>query len=174
MFTERQLLAEMPKLNKFSHKLTRNAAEAEDLLQSTLLRAIEKKTYYTENTNLFSWTSKIMYNLFVTEYRRKIKWETQYDPENAISSQSVSAEQENKYEVSKLADAMEKISADHKEILILVCVKGLQYEETSKILNIPVGTVRSRLSRARSELAALMADPAGMDIVSAGVLAQAA
>lgn len=160
MFTQAQLVTEMPKLRKFAQKLTRNTAEAEDLTQSTLLRALEKKTYFETGTDLFKWTSKIMYNLFVTDYRRKTKFETQYDPENYINNRAVEADQYAKTELKAVNKAMNQMSHEHREILVLVCVKGMQYQEVADMLNIPVGTVRSRLSRARSQLQALMEGPA--------------
>lgn len=159
MFTQSQLVVEMPKLRKFAMKLTRNNSEADDLLQATLLRALEKTTYFETGTDLFKWTSKIMYNIFVTNYRRKTKFESRYDPESHIANQSVDADQHMKVELKAVSRAMEKMSAEHKEILVLVCVKGLQYQEVADMLEIPVGTVRSRLSRARSQLAALMEGP---------------
>ena len=159
MFTQPELIIEMPKLRKFASKLTRNTAEADDLLQSTLLRALEKKTYFETGTDLFKWTSKIMYNLFVTDYRRKTKFETQYDPEFHIENRAVAPDQHTKLEVKVLAKAMDQMSPEHKEILILVCVKGMQYQEVAEMLHIPVGTVRSRLSRARNQLIAMMEGP---------------
>lgn len=160
MFTQAQLIQEMPKLRKFAQKLTRNNAEAEDLTQSTLLRALEKTTYFETGTDLFKWTSKIMYNLFVTDYRRKVKFETQYDPESYIDNRAVDADQHVKMELKAVNAAMNQMSNEHKEILIMVCVKGMQYQEVADMLDIPVGTVRSRLSRARNQLQALMEGPA--------------
>lgn len=159
MFMQNDLVVEMPKLRRFAGKLTRNTSEAEDLLQSTLLRALEKKSYFETGTDLFRWSSKIMYNIFVTDYRRKTKFETQYDPEYHIENRSVEPDQHTKLEVKLLAQAMTNISSEHKEILILICVKGMQYQEVADALGIPVGTVRSRLSRARSQLTALMDGP---------------
>lgn len=160
MFTQAELVSEMPKLRKFASKLTRNYSEADDLLQSTLLRALEKVNYFETGTDLFKWSSKIMYNIFVTDYRRKVKFETQYDPESHIENRSVEPDQQTKLEVKVMAKAMEQMSAEHREILVLVCVKGMQYQEVADMLHIPVGTVRSRLSRARSQLIALMEGPA--------------
>ncbi|MFA5593528.1 MAG: sigma-70 family RNA polymerase sigma factor [Micavibrio sp.] len=159
MFTQRELVAEMPKLKKFAVKLTRNTSEADDLVQSTLLRAMEKADYFETGTNLFKWTSKVMYNIFVTSYRRKTKFESQYDPTFHIENRSIEADQHIKSEVKALGRAMEKMSAEHKEILVMVCVKGMQYQEVADLLEIPVGTVRSRLSRARSQLISLMEGP---------------
>lgn len=160
MFKQQELVQEMPKLRKFAAKLTRNKSEADDLLQSTLLRALEKADYFQTGTDLFKWTSKVMYNIFVTDYRRKVKFESQYDPESYIENRAVEAEQQSKAEVKALGRAMEKMSAEHKEILIMVCVKGMQYQEVADMLDIPVGTVRSRLSRARNQLISMMEGPA--------------
>ncbi len=156
MFTDREMLAEMPKLRKFAQKLARNNAECEDLLQSTLLRAIEKRSYFETDTKLFSWMSKIMFNLFVTDYRRKVKFESQYDPESELMGLSLQADQDTKLEFKRTQEAMARLSAEHKEVLVLVCVKGIKYQDAADMLRIPVGTVRSRLSRARAELSSLM------------------
>jgi RNA polymerase sigma-70 factor (ECF subfamily) len=160
MFTQSALIAETVKLQKFSMKLTKNKSNADDLLQSTCLRALEKAHLFEDGSNLFSWTSKIMYNLFVTEYRRKVKFETQYDPESFLQKISTAPPQENNAELAKVKRAIMKLSRSKREIIMMVCVKGLRYEEVSEILQIPVGTVRSRLSRAREQLQMIMAAPA--------------
>lgn len=152
MFEQSALVTEMENLRRFALRLTGKVCDAEDLLQSTVLRALEKKHLFQDDTDLFKWTSKIMFNLFVSDYRRKTKFESQYDPESYLEMESVEASQEVKTELSKVGDAMETLSADHKEILVLVCVKGMQYQEVSEALQIPVGTVRSRLARARESL----------------------
>lgn len=161
MFHNTALINEMESLRKFALKLTRNAHDADDLLQSTVLRALEKRHLFEDDTNLFRWTSKIMYNLFVSDYRRKVKFETQYDPESCIENQSTSASQDTHIELMQVEQAMEEISDEHREILIMVCVKGMRYNEVSEALQIPVGTVRSRLSRARESLQHAMETPKG-------------
>ncbi len=152
MFTQTALIAETGKLQRFSMKLTKNKSNADDLFQSTCLRAIEKAHYFQEGSNLFSWTSKIMFNIFVSNYRRTAKFEIQYDPELVLQKQTLSPEQEINLEFSNVKRAMMKLSPDHRNILMLICVKGLRYQEVSWVLKIPVGTVRSRLSRAREQL----------------------
>lgn len=156
MFDHNALADEMENLRKFALHLTRNKADADDLVQSTFLRALEKAEYFEDGTSLRKWTSKIMFNLFVTDYRRKTKFETQYDPEPYIMAQSVKAPQEGEAELNAVGNAMEKLSADHREILTMVCIKDMPYQEVADQLGIPVGTVRSRLSRARESLSALM------------------
>jgi len=156
MFTDNQLVTEMDRLRKFAMRLTKNDANADDLLQNTVLRAMEKKHLFKEGSNVFSWTSKIMYNLFVSEYRRKVKFESQYDPEPAINSMTANIDHEDQVMLKEVGEAMNQLSDEHREILIMVSVQGMKYDETAEKLNIPVGTVRSRLSRARSILMDLM------------------
>ena len=159
MFTHNALVAETGKLQKFALRLTKNKADADDLLQSTCLRALEKEHSFESGTNLFGWTSKIMFNLFATDYRRKMKFETQGDPESILENQAVPPMQEIGAEVAKIKRAMLKLNPDHQEIVVLICVKGMHYHEVSKLLDIPVGTVRSRLSRAKKELQVIMDTP---------------
>ncbi|MGQ0527372.1 MAG: sigma-70 family RNA polymerase sigma factor [Alphaproteobacteria bacterium] len=162
MFNQTALIDEMQNLRKFAFKLTRKPHDADDLLQATILRALEKKHLFQEGTSIFKWTSKIMYNLFVSDYRRKVKFEVQYDPESYIERESVEASQDVKMELIRVQEAMNTLSDDHREILVMVCVKGLQYSEVSGLLQIPVGTVRSRLSRAREALQAALNTPRGV------------
>lgn len=160
MFAQNALIAETANLKKFALRLTGNKADADDLVQSTFLRALEKADYFEDGTSLRKWASKIMFNLFVTEYRRKTKFETQYDPEPYIHSQSVEPAQEHKAELHTVGDAINKLSPDHREVLMMVCIKDMPYQEVSEALDIPVGTVRSRLSRARESLHMVMSPPA--------------
>lgn len=152
MFANNELIAEMERLRKFAYRLTNNFHNAEDLLHSTILRALEKKHLFQDGTNLYSWTSKVMYNLFVTDYRRKVKFETQYDPESYLEKQSVDACQDIQMELKGVQEAIEELSEDHQDIIMMICAKGMRYAEVSEVLQIPVGTVRSRLSRARESL----------------------
>lgn len=149
MFDNSALIGEMTDLRRFALRLTGNVCDAEDLLQSTILRAIEKKHLFQDDTDLNRWSSKIMFNLFVSGYRRKTKFESKYDPESYLETLTVEANQDHAAELNRVEDAMKKLSAEHREILVLICVKGLRYQEASDVLKLPVGTVRSRLSRAR-------------------------
>lgn len=159
MFIQSALISETPRLRKFALRLTRNSSDANDLLQSTCLRALEKSNLFEDGTNLFSWTSKIMFNIFVSGYRRKSKFETQLDPDIYLDKETVSPLQETILEISNVEKAMLKLSYDHRRVLFLICVNGMCYLEASKILKISLGTVRSRLSRAREQLKVIMDTP---------------
>lgn len=152
MFSQLALTNEMGSLKKFALRLTRNTSDADDLLQATLLQALEKRHMFQEGTNLFGWTSKIMFNLFVSEYRRRVKFQTQYDPEIYFSRLCVDAPQDKEMELKEVGRAMQTISKDHRQILNMICINGMPYTDVSESLEIPVGTVRSRLSRARESL----------------------
>src|SRR5580698_9484734 len=106
MFEQEALIAEMDKLRKFAQRLTKNTHNAEDLLQATMLRALEKKEYFQNETNLFSWTSKIMFNLFVSGYRQKMKFDTQYDPAPYIDQMSVESSQEACVDLVTVSNSM--------------------------------------------------------------------
>lgn len=152
MFNPNELVNEAPKLQKFALRLTRNKADADDLVQATMLRALEKNDMFESGTDLFKWTARIMFNSFVSQYRRKTKFETQYDPSSYIDSMSVAPAQEEAMDLKIVNAAMQRLSDEHREILLLVCVRGLRYEEAAEKLSLPIGTVRSRLSRARDAL----------------------
>ncbi len=167
MFADTELLQETENLKKFALKLTRNEADAEDLLQSTILRALEKKDMFKEGTKLFSWTSRIMYNMFVSNWRRKSKFESQYDPEPYINAETTEAAQDIKVEVASVNEAMKQLTDEHRNVLVMVCVQGMPYQEVADSLDIPIGTVRSRLSRARLQLQEIMDDSSNRDALLA-------
>ena len=157
MFEQKEILSEMANLRKFALRLTKNVSDADDLLQSTVLRALEKNDYFQDGTNLFSWSSKIMFNIFVSQYRHKKKFETQYDPAAYLEQLVVGPSQESCTDLVTVQEKMGALSKEHREILILVCIQGMRYEEVAEALEIPIGTVRSRLSRAREQLQYLLA-----------------
>lgn len=163
-FANEALVNEMGKLQKFARKLCRNEHDAEDLLQATVLKALEKKDMFHDGTNLFSWVSKIMYNDFVSGYRRRVKFETQYDCEELISNQAALPAQNDISQLSEVQEAMELLSDEHRTVLVCVCVKGMRYQEVAEMLSVPVGTVRSRLSRAREQLQEALAKRAASKI----------
>lgn len=159
-FKHAELVTEMEKLRRFARRLTHNRDDAEDLLQTTVLRALEKRHMFETGTDLFAWTSKMMFNIFATQYRRRVKFETQYDCEDVINGQSTQASQEKEIELRQVSEAVDRLSDDHKSVLLMVCVQGMAYRNVATKLDVPVGTVRSRLSRARDQLKDLLEERA--------------
>jgi RNA polymerase sigma-70 factor (ECF subfamily) len=159
MFTHSALLCETSRLRNFALRLTRNSADADDLVQSTCLRALEKADLFEDESNLFSWTSKMMFNLFVSGYRRREKFETDVGYESYLEACITQPDQELAAELANIKRAMLNLSASHREILQLICIDGLRYDEVALKLVIPIGTVRSRLSRARTQIQHLLKMP---------------
>ena len=93
-----------------------------------------------------------MFNIFASQYRRRVQIGTQYDSEALINSQSVEAQQEKVMEMHHVGAALKRLSEQHRSVLLMVSVHGMPYEEVATLQDIPVGTVRSRLSRAREQL----------------------
>jgi RNA polymerase sigma-70 factor (ECF subfamily) len=166
MFAQRNLIAETEKLKKFAYKLTRNKSDADDLVQSTCLRALEKSELFETGTNLFGWTSKIMYNLFITDYRRRTKFESQYDPDIYLDKEIVMPMQDIILETENVKRAMLYLSEDYQNILVMICINGMSYQEAADELDISVGTVRSRLSRARERLQMILEEPKPISTVN--------
>lgn len=152
MFNNIEIIKEIPHLEQFAFRLCRSKDDADDLVQASLLRAMEKKHLFQADTDLFRWTCKIMYNLFVSDYRRRKKFESQADPEHFIKAAGIEPRQDRIADYHKVEDAMEQLGDEHRTVLILVCVRGMRYKEIAEMFDIPLGTVRSRLSRARENL----------------------
>lgn len=160
MFHNNELVEHLDSLRKFAWRLTGNLPDAENLVQDTVLRAMEKKDLFCKDTNLLGWMSKIMFNLFVSQYRRKAKFETKYDPDYFIQRQYTEASQDHIMETEQVAKAIGLLPKNQKEIIFLVCVQDLKYQEAADVLSIPIGTVRSRLARARKNLQNILENPA--------------
>jgi RNA polymerase sigma-70 factor (ECF subfamily) len=156
MFCQTELLQETNRLNRFALKLTRNKADADDLVQSTCLRALEKVHYFESGTNLFSWTSKIMFNIFITGCRHRTRFESKFDPEIVLKNVATNATQDTQSELISVQLAMLNLSREHQQVLDLICVRELRYDEVASLLGVAIGTVRSRLSRAREQIRSKM------------------
>lgn len=152
MLNHQELVQEINSLKRFALKLTRNHSDADDLLQTTLLKSLEHRASFQRGTHVFGWTSRILYNTFVSQYRHRVRFECPLDPQVFIDQQEVGAAQESSMELCLVLRALKSLSAEHQEILQMACIDGLAYAEVAELLDIPVGTVRSRLSRARAAL----------------------
>jgi RNA polymerase sigma-70 factor (ECF subfamily) len=152
---ERELIAHIPHLRAFARFLTQNADQANDLVQDTIVRALRAQHQFQPGTNFKAWTFTILRNLHVNNMRRRhVKLES--IEEGALDVYAVSPEQEKKLEFQELRVALAKLSREHREVLLLVGASGFQYEEAAKICKCAVGTIKSRLSRARNELYQLL------------------
>lgn len=149
------MLAALPRLRAFAVSLTGNPDRADDLVQDTLMRAITHIDRFEQGTKLEAWLFTILRNLFYSEHRKRRR-EVE-DPEGAIAGRiGVLPEQGGHLELDDLRKALIKLPPDQREVLLLVGAQGLSYEETAEICGCAVGTIKSRMSRARRRLAELL------------------
>lgn len=148
------IVAALPKVRRFAYSLTGNMADADDLLQSACERALRNEASFQPGTRMESWMYRIVQNLWIDECRRRRVRGTAVDPEDAGLSDGGSAARgtEDRMTLEQVRAAMANLPEAQRAVLALVAVEGLSYRETSEILEIPVGTVMSRLSRARDAL----------------------
>lgn len=147
-----QLVEQMPYLRAFAISLSGSYSLADDLVQDTLVKAWSHADSFEKGTNFRAWLVTILRNTYFTQYRKRAR-EVQ-DSDGAIAGQiPTKAEQESKLTVSDVQKALDKLAPEHREILLMIGITELSYEETAAICGIAVGTVKSRLNRARAKLA---------------------
>lgn len=144
--------AEIPHLRRYARYLTRDLDRADDVVQDALVRAIANVAKWQPGTNMRAWLFVIVRNTFINERRRSSRNIADGDFEAATLALGVPANQENAFYLTELARVFENLPSDHQEVLLFVVVEGMTYEEAAEILEVPLGTVRSRLSRARDAL----------------------
>jgi len=153
---DRDVLDLRPALEAFARRLLRQEADVEDLVQDTILKALSARGRFQEGTNLKAWLFTIMRNSFNTRWR-KARRETTPGPEVIESGAVMPATQATDlWAREALGRLMNDLSPAHREILILIPVLGLGYEDAAEVCSCSVGTVKSRLNRARMALAALV------------------
>jgi RNA polymerase sigma-70 factor, ECF subfamily len=140
--------AQIPALRRYARALTRDRDRAEDLLQDCLERALSKRTLFRRPGNLRSWLFRIMHNLYVNYLRSGDDPAGQTPPEQAV----VVPNQIPTVEVKETLQAFTRLPVHQRQALLLVAVEGMTYCEAAEVLHIPVGTVLSRVSRARQSL----------------------
>jgi RNA polymerase sigma-70 factor, ECF subfamily len=154
-----QLVALLPSLRAFSRGLCGHREMADDLAQDTIMRAWAARESYTQGSNFRAWMFMIMRNQFYTTIRKNSRM-TSLDPEVAERVLVVAPAQHNGINVDDVAKALQKLPDEQREILLLIGANGLSYEEAAEVIGCAMGTVKSRLARGRTALAALIDGPA--------------
>lgn len=154
MHDESLLLRWLPRLRRYAHGLVRQTQDADDLVQDTLERAWTKSSHWSQVIDMRAWLFSLMHNLYVDRVR-KSKLDT-VDWTDEAESAPISAPQPMQHEVRDLDAALARLPAEHREVLLLVALEGMTYAEVAQTLDVPVGTVMSRLSRGRERLRLLM------------------
>jgi RNA polymerase sigma-70 factor, ECF subfamily len=153
-----QLVALLPSLRAFSRGLCGHREMADDLAQDTMMRAWAARASYTQGTNFRAWMFMIMRNQFYTTIRKNART-TSLDPEVAERVLVVAPAQQNGINVDDVAKALQKLSTEQREVLLLIGANGLSYEEAAVVMGCAIGTVKSRLARGRAALTALIDGP---------------
>jgi RNA polymerase sigma-70 factor (ECF subfamily) len=153
---DREVLALRPALCAFARRLVRQEPDAEDLVQETIAKALAARDRFEPGTNLKAWLFTIMRNAFNTRWRRAVR-ETVPGAE-VIEAGAVTpgSQTQDLWAREVITRLLHDLSPAHREILILIPVLGLGYEEAAEVCNCSVGTVKSRLNRARLALLALV------------------
>ena len=153
------LEAQLPGLQRYACSLTRDRTRAEDLVQNCLVRALSRQHQWHQGTNLRAWLFTILHNEHVSQVRRRTRekdWLPTADIEPAAMPNS---DPEMSYCVHEVQNAMARLPIRQREILVRIGLSREEYGDTAASLGIPVGTVRSRLARARERLRALTDRP---------------
>jgi RNA polymerase sigma-70 factor (ECF subfamily) len=167
------LIAEIPGLRAFAVSLCGSVTLADDLVQEALLRAWSNSDKFQMGTSLRAWLFTILRNIYYSQYRKRSR---EVQDTNGVYSRSIAVEgdQESHLDLADFRKALAKLSAEQREVLTMVGASGLSYEEAAAICGVEIGTIKSRLSRARTKLTELLGLNEGdKDRAEAGDLASA-
>jgi RNA polymerase sigma-70 factor (ECF subfamily) len=152
-----QIAALLPRLRRFGRTLAHSAQDADDLVQTAIEKALTRIDQWTPGTRLDSWMFRIMQNAWIDEVRARERRGQTFLPEEEAEHVGVST---TNAQIDALAvrKAVAQLNHDQRAVVGLVLVEGLAYNEAADVLGIPIGTLTSRLARAREALQALLGD----------------
>jgi RNA polymerase sigma-70 factor, ECF subfamily len=145
----------IPHLRRYARALTGDHSAADDLVQDTLERAWRRLILWRSGGNLRAWLFTIMHNLYVNQLKANPANRSQ-SAEHAALDLSVTPTQEDRLELQDLNKALRRLSNEQREVVLLVGLEQLSYDEAARVLGVPIGTVMSRLSRGREQLRVMM------------------
>jgi RNA polymerase sigma-70 factor (ECF subfamily) len=159
------LVAALPRLRRYARVLTGDLHRADDLVQDTLARAWEKRRLWRAGSDLRAWLFTIMHNVYVNQFsmRQREYAQASLDSDEGPAAGweiPVRATQSERVELAEVFEQIGRLPVAQREVLILAAVEELRYEEIGDVLGVPIGTVMSRLSRAREKLKRMNADSA--------------
>lgn len=155
-----QLVALLPRLRRFARSLTHHAADADDLVQLALERALQKIGQWRAGTRLDSWMFGIIHNAWIDEIRARRRRERVLAPAEA-GAQVADAASEAPIQRLSLEAAFAQLPEEQRAAVSLVLVEGLSYKEAAALLEVPIGTLTSRIARGRATLSALLGGSEG-------------
>jgi RNA polymerase sigma-70 factor, ECF subfamily len=147
---------QITRLRRYARALTRNRERADDLVQDTLSRALVKEQFWQPGTNLRAWLFTIMHNQNVNNVRRAVRESGMVDIEQLSSTLPATTDPTASRQMFELERALAQLPLEQRQVILLVGLEGMSYEDAAGILSVPVGTIRSRLSRGRDILRKLL------------------
>jgi RNA polymerase sigma-70 factor (ECF subfamily) len=144
--------AEIPRLRRYARALTHDLVAADDLVQDCLTRALGRLHLWQEGTDLRAWLFTILHNQYVSHIRRKVREGAAVGLSEREPQLTHAAQQGKRLELRDLQRAIAKLPDIQRSVVLLVGLEGMGYEEVARVLGVPVGTIRSRLARARGAL----------------------
>jgi RNA polymerase sigma-70 factor, ECF subfamily len=150
--TYREIEAEIPRLRRYARALTRDLVTADDLVQDCLTRALGKLHLWQQGTDLRAWLFTILHNQYVNYVRRAVREGAAVGLSESEPQLMRAPHQGRRLELRDLERAIAKLPEEQRAVILLVGLEGMRYEEVAAVLGVPVGTIRSRLSRGREAL----------------------
>lgn len=148
-----QLIAALPRLRRFARGLTGSMVEADDLVQAACERALARRQQFQEGTRFDSWMFRIVQTIWIDQMRaRTVRKEEAEGPEDRLGSDEAVRRVEARLALGEVRRAVDRLPPDQRAALLLVTVEGLSYREAAEVVQVPVGTIMSRLARARIAL----------------------
>lgn len=154
---ETALIRILPRLRRFAHGLTRDAADADDLTQRAAERALKSRAQWQPGTNFDAWTYRILRNLWIDTARSRQRRDRVIAPAEDAETIGARGDAEAAAERLFLMRAMDRLPDEQREAVALVMIEGLSYAEAAQVLEVPAGTLTSRLVRGRQALAKMLA-----------------
>jgi RNA polymerase sigma-70 factor (ECF subfamily) len=146
------VLGQIGALRRYARSLTRNAADAEDLVHDALLRAYERRSSFRPGGNMRAWLLSIVHNTFIDGVRSRRSEAARIAESGRMGESSLAAPQEHSVRLSQVREAFLGLPEEQRAALHLVAIEGLSYQEAADTLGIPLGTLMSRIGRARASL----------------------
>ncbi|BCH33796.1 RNA polymerase sigma factor [Mesorhizobium sp. L-8-10] len=146
------VLGQLGALRRYARSLTRDSADAEDLVQDALVRAYERRASFRHGGNLRAWLLSILHNTFVDGKRSRRAEAIRIERAGELADAFLDAPQEHSLRLTQLREAFLGLSEEQRAALHLVAIEGLSYQEAAEALAIPLGTLMSRIGRARATL----------------------
>jgi RNA polymerase sigma-70 factor (ECF subfamily) len=157
-----ELEVHIASLRRYARALLRNRADAEDLVQEALARAIGRADSFQAGTNMRAWLFTILHNVHVNQVRSRASRPDEVPVESVENRLTTPARQEERVEVREMMRALDELPDEQRQVLLLVALEGLKYEEVAEMIGVPIGTVMSRLSRGREAVRAKLANGASV------------